>query len=89
MFRWGILLAIALSVISIIPIGIIQGISGQQIGLNVMSEFLIGLIIPGKLVAVMSFKTLSYIAMQQGLTLVADLKLGYVNWVSHSFIHFI
>jgi hypothetical protein len=65
-----------LAVVSIIPIGVIQGISGQQIGLNVMSEFLIGLILPGRLVAVMAFKTFSYIAMAQGLTLVADLKLG-------------
>ncbi|KAI9331414.1 OPT oligopeptide transporter protein-domain-containing protein [Zopfochytrium polystomum] len=74
---WGVLLALVLAGITMIPIGTIQAVSGQQIGLNVMSEFLIGLILPGRMVAVMSFKTLSYMSMSQGLTLVADLKLGH------------
>ncbi|KAJ3112908.1 hypothetical protein HK100_002161, partial [Physocladia obscura] len=74
---WGVLLAIALALVSMIPIGIIQAISGQQIGLNVMSEFLIGLILPGRISAVMAFKTFSYMAMYQGLLLVQDLKLGH------------
>ncbi|KAJ3191697.1 hypothetical protein HK101_007491 [Irineochytrium annulatum] len=74
---WGVLLGFALACVSILPIGIIQAISGQQIGLNVMSEFLIGLILPGRIAAVMAFKTLSYMAMYQGLSLVADLKLGH------------
>ncbi|KAJ3306313.1 hypothetical protein HDU76_004835 [Blyttiomyces sp. JEL0837] len=74
---WGVILGLALAVVSIIPIGVIQAISGQQIGLNVMSEFMIGLILPGRIAAVMAFKTLSYMAMYQGLLLVADLKLGH------------
>ncbi|KAJ3188033.1 hypothetical protein HK101_009279 [Irineochytrium annulatum] len=74
---WGVLLGFGLALISILPIGIIQAISGQQIGLNVMSEFLIGLILPGRIAAVMAFKTLSYMAMYQGLSLVSDLKLGH------------
>ncbi|KAI8613254.1 OPT oligopeptide transporter protein-domain-containing protein [Chytriomyces sp. MP71] len=74
---WGTILAMLLALVSIIPIGIIQAISGQQIGLNVMSEFLIGLLLPGRISAVMAFKTFSYMAMYQGLTLVGDLKLGH------------
>ncbi|KAJ3169036.1 hypothetical protein HK101_011579 [Irineochytrium annulatum] len=74
---WGVILGFALALVSILPIGVIQAISGQQIGLNVMSEFLIGLILPGRIAAVMSFKTLSYMAMAMGLSLVADLKLGH------------
>ncbi|KAJ3191701.1 hypothetical protein HK101_007495, partial [Irineochytrium annulatum] len=74
---WGVILGFALACVSILPIGIIQAISGQQIGLNVMSEFLIGLILPGRIAAVMAFKTLSYMSMYQGLLLVADLKLGH------------
>ncbi|KAJ3024946.1 UNVERIFIED_CONTAM: hypothetical protein HDU68_007625 [Siphonaria sp. JEL0065] len=74
---WGVLLAAVLALVSMLPIGIIQAISGQQIGLNVMSEFLIGLILPGRIAAVMSFKTFSYMAMYQGLYLVQDLKLGH------------
>ncbi|KAI9333197.1 OPT oligopeptide transporter protein-domain-containing protein [Zopfochytrium polystomum] len=74
---WGVILGLLLAVVSIIPIGTIQAISGQQIGLNVMSEFLIGLILPGRIAAVMAFKTLSYMSMYQGLLLVSDLKLGH------------
>ncbi|KAJ3196276.1 hypothetical protein HK101_009541 [Irineochytrium annulatum] len=74
---WGVILGFALACVSILPIGIIQAISGQQIGLNVMSEFMIGLILPGRIAAVMAFKTLSYMSMYQGLSLVADLKLGH------------
>ncbi|KAJ3024948.1 UNVERIFIED_CONTAM: hypothetical protein HDU68_007627 [Siphonaria sp. JEL0065] len=74
---WGVILAVSLALVSMLPLGIIQAISGQQIGLNVMSEFLIGLILPGRIAAVMSFKTFSYMAMSQGLLLVQDLKLGH------------
>ncbi|KAJ3232374.1 hypothetical protein HDU81_003012 [Chytriomyces hyalinus] len=74
---WGTILAMLLALVSIIPIGTIQAISGQQIGLNVMSEFLIGLLLPGRISAVMAFKTFSYMAMYQGLFLVADMKLGH------------
>ncbi|KAJ1554556.1 hypothetical protein HK405_004711, partial [Cladochytrium tenue] len=73
---WGVLLALLLAGVSMVPIGTIQAVSGQQIGLNVMSEFLIGLVLPGRVAAVMSFKTLSYMAMHQGLFLVQDLKLA-------------
>ncbi|KAI8842546.1 OPT oligopeptide transporter protein-domain-containing protein, partial [Chytridium lagenaria] len=74
---WGVLMALALAVVSILPIGIVQAISGQQVGLNVMSELVIGLILPGRIAAVMAFKTLSYMAMYQGLLMVSDLKLGH------------
>ncbi|KAJ3098027.1 hypothetical protein HDU97_004360 [Phlyctochytrium planicorne] len=74
---WGVILGLALAVVSVLPIGIIQAISGQAIGLNVMSEFMIGFILPGRMAAVMAFKTLSYMSMYQGLLLVADLKLGH------------
>ncbi|KAI8615472.1 OPT oligopeptide transporter protein-domain-containing protein, partial [Chytriomyces sp. MP71] len=38
---WGVVIAVILALVSIIPIGTIQALTGQQIGLNVMSEFLI------------------------------------------------
>ncbi|KAJ3191541.1 hypothetical protein HK101_007617 [Irineochytrium annulatum] len=74
---WGVLLALGISIVSILPIGVIQAISGQQVGINVMSEFLMGLILPGRLVAVMTFKTLSFMSIAQALSLVSDLKLAH------------
>lgn len=53
---WAVLLCVFISIVSVLPIGIITAASGQRIGFNVMSEFIIGLLIPGKTVAVMAFK---------------------------------
>ncbi|KAI9208542.1 OPT oligopeptide transporter protein-domain-containing protein [Polychytrium aggregatum] len=74
---WGIIFAVALGVIFVIPLTVITAISGQYIGLNVLTEFLIGLIIPGQTVAVMSFKSLGYNVMIQAQLLLNDLKIGH------------
>ena len=44
-----------------IPIGIIQAITNQQIALNVITELIIGYMLPGKPVAMMMFKTWGFI----------------------------
>ena len=66
-----------MGVVMTIPIGLIQAVSGTQIGLNVITEFVIGLIIPGQTVAVASFKSMGYNVLIQALSLVGDLKLGH------------
>jgi OPT family oligopeptide transporter len=60
-----------------IPIGMIQAITNQQIGLNVITELIIGYAIPGRPIAMMMFKTWGYITMAQGLTFTSDFKLGH------------
>ncbi|ORY44769.1 OPT superfamily oligopeptide transporter [Rhizoclosmatium globosum] len=74
---WGILLAIAFAIVTLPPIAIIQAISGQQIAVSVVSQFLIGLLLPGKVAATMAFKTFSYMGVTQALGYVEDLKLGH------------
>ncbi|KAJ1652300.1 hypothetical protein IWQ61_007332 [Dispira simplex] len=74
---WGLLLAVAVSALFIVPIGVIQAVTNQQPGLNIITEFIIGLIMPGKPIANVTFKTYGYITMSQGLSLVQDLKLGH------------
>ncbi|KAI9027412.1 OPT family small oligopeptide transporter [Phycomyces nitens] len=74
---WGLILAIAISVIFVLPIGIIQAITNQQPGLNVITEFIIGYALPGHPIANVTFKTYGYISMNQCLTFVGDLKLGH------------
>ncbi|KAJ3310399.1 hypothetical protein HDV04_005057 [Boothiomyces sp. JEL0838] len=74
---WATIFAIVLGVVYTIPIGIIQGISGQQMGINVLTEFLIGLIIPGDIIGVMCFKSLGYNLVVQALALSSDLKMGH------------
>jgi hypothetical protein len=61
----------------IIPIGMIQAITNQQVGLNVITELVIGYALPGRPIAMMMFKTWGYITMAQALTFTSDFKLGH------------
>lgn len=45
-----------LALFYVIPIGMIQAIANQQIGLNVISELIVGYALPGKPIAMMMFK---------------------------------
>jgi hypothetical protein len=74
---WSVFLCLAMSLSSILPLGIIKAIAGSSLGLNVLTEFVIGLLIPGSTVAVMSFKSLGTNSVIQALDLLSDLKLGH------------
>ncbi|OZJ07038.1 hypothetical protein BZG36_00095 [Bifiguratus adelaidae] len=74
---WGLFLSIGLSAIFLIPIGIIQALTNQQPGLNVITEFIIGFAYPGHPIANVTFKTYGYISMTQALSFCQDLKLGH------------
>ncbi|ORY40178.1 OPT superfamily oligopeptide transporter [Rhizoclosmatium globosum] len=73
---WAIFFNIFLCAIFILPFGVIQAISGFSLGLNVLTEFVIGLMIPGQTVAVMAFKSWGTNNLIQALALSQDLKLG-------------
>ncbi|KAG2192339.1 hypothetical protein INT46_009469 [Mucor plumbeus] len=74
---WGLILAILIPIIFVLPIGIIQAVTNQQPGLNVITEFIIGFALPGHPIANVTFKTYGYISMAQCLIFVSDLKLGH------------
>ncbi|KAF9162881.1 hypothetical protein BGX21_001722 [Mortierella sp. AD011] len=74
---WAVLLAIALCCIFVLPVGLIQALTNQSPGLNIITEYVIGYILPGRPIANVTFKTLGYISMSQALTFVSDLKLGH------------
>ncbi|KAI0487444.1 OPT family small oligopeptide transporter [Xylaria cf. heliscus] len=90
---WAYVVCIIIPIIWTIPIGIIQATTNIQIGLNVLTEFIIGYLLPGHPLAMMyvldsnifsvliceamMFKNFGSIAMQQALYFVQDLKLGH------------
>ncbi|KAI7901668.1 OPT family small oligopeptide transporter [Cokeromyces recurvatus] len=78
---WGFLLAVAIPMIFTLPIGIIQAVTNQQPGLNIITELVIGYALPGRPIANVTFKTYGYISMAQCLTFVGDLKLGHYTKV--------
>ncbi|XP_016499050.1 oligopeptide transporter 7-like [Nicotiana tabacum] len=74
---WGILLAFAIALGFTLPIGIISATTNQQPGLNIITEYVIGYLYPGRPVANMLFKVYGYISMSQALSFVYDFKLGH------------
>ncbi|KAH9444033.1 hypothetical protein MJO29_013487 [Puccinia striiformis f. sp. tritici] len=73
---WALLLALGMSTFFIIPMGIIKATTNTQIGLNVITEFVAGILLPGRPLANITFKVYGYMTMSQCLDLASDLKLG-------------
>ncbi|KNE58040.1 OPT family small oligopeptide transporter [Allomyces macrogynus ATCC 38327] len=82
------ILAIIVSVVGTVPIAVVLATSGVALYMNVISEFIIGIILPGKPVVMMAFKTLGVTVSLQCLTLLSDLKLGHYMKIAprHVFI---
>ncbi|EIM92043.1 OPT oligopeptide transporter [Stereum hirsutum FP-91666 SS1] len=74
---WAFVLGLLISFTYVIPVGMIQAITNQQVGLNVITELIIGYALPGRPIAMMMFKTWGYITMAQALTFTSDFKLGH------------
>lgn len=70
---WAFIICMILPLIFIIPIGMVMAITNIQIGLNVITEFIVGYMLPGRPIAMMIFKTYGYITMSQALYFTQDL----------------
>ncbi|KAH9167234.1 small oligopeptide transporter [Lactarius sanguifluus] len=80
---WAFVLALLISFVYTVPVGIIQAITNQQVGLNVITELIIGYALPGRPIAMMMFKTWGYITMTQALQFTSDFKLGHYMKIPH------
>ncbi|KAI5061917.1 hypothetical protein GOP47_0022456 [Adiantum capillus-veneris] len=74
---WGLLLACALAAMFTLPIGVIVATTNQSPGLNVITEYIIGYLLPGKPVANVLFKVYGYMSVIQALSFLGDFKLGH------------
>ncbi|KAH7104863.1 OPT oligopeptide transporter [Auriculariales sp. MPI-PUGE-AT-0066] len=74
---WTFVIALVIAGAYILPIGMLQALTNTQVPLNVITELVIGYMLPGKPVAMMLFKTYGYITAAQALTFARDLKLGH------------
>ena len=68
---------IALCLIFVIPIGIIDAVTGVQVSLNVLAEFIGGSWVEGNAVAMCFFKTYGYITCANALHFSMDLKMAH------------
>ncbi|KAI0710524.1 small oligopeptide transporter [Earliella scabrosa] len=74
---WALIVALIIALVYIIPVGMILAITNRQVGLNVITELIIGYMLPGRPVAMMMFKTWGYITMSQAMIFTSDFKLGH------------
>ena len=74
---YGVLLALAITSVLFIPVGIVMAITNQQSSLYLVSQLISGYVFPGRPVANMVFVTYSYISSAQGIKFSSDLKLGH------------
>ncbi|KAH6776412.1 oligopeptide transporter 4 [Perilla frutescens var. hirtella] len=74
---WGLLFAAAMAMLFTLPISIITATTNQTPGLNVITEYLMGMIYPGRPIANVCFKTFGYISMAQAVSFLNDFKLGH------------
>jgi len=85
---WALLLCVAVALVFLLPVGVIKATSDTSIGLNVITEFVAGYLMPGRPIANVAFKCYGYMTMSQALDLVTDLKLGHYMKVppKHMFV---
>ncbi|XP_034677495.1 oligopeptide transporter 4-like [Vitis riparia] len=74
---WGLIFAAGLAFVFTLPISIITATTNQTPGLNIITEYIMGVILPGKPIANVCFKTYGYISMVQAISFLSDFKLGH------------
>ncbi|XP_059445802.1 oligopeptide transporter 4-like [Corylus avellana] len=74
---WGLLFAGAMAFTFTLPISIITATTNQTPGLNIITEYAMGLIYPGRPIANVCFKTYGYMSMAQAVSFLSDFKLGH------------
>ncbi|KAG8369169.1 hypothetical protein BUALT_Bualt15G0123300 [Buddleja alternifolia] len=74
---WSLLLAAALAFSFTLPISIITATTNQTPGLNIITEYIMGVIYPGRPIANVCFKVYGYMSMTQAIAFLSDFKLGH------------
>ncbi|KAI0274448.1 OPT oligopeptide transporter protein-domain-containing protein [Russula aff. rugulosa BPL654] len=80
---WGFVLALLIAFVYTLPLSVIAATTSQYIGLNVLTEMIIGYALPGRPIAMMLFKTWGYITMAQAITFMGDLKLAHYMKIAY------
>lgn len=86
---WAFIIALLIAFISFIPNGLLISITNQTVGLNVITEFVCGYMLPMRPMANLLFKLYGYMVMFQGLSFSGDLKLGLYMKIPPRLLFFI
>ncbi|CAO1630872.1 unnamed protein product [Sympodiomycopsis kandeliae] len=74
---WALAIALLIGAVYTIPIAVIYAVSNLEVGLNVLTEFIVGYALPGKPVCMMIFKCIGYMSMYQAVSFMQDQKFGW------------
>ena len=67
----------------VLPLSVIAATTAQLLGLNVITELIIGYALPGRPIAMMLFKTWGYNTLVQAISFMEYLKLGHYMKIAH------
>ncbi|CCM01622.1 uncharacterized protein FIBRA_03683 [Fibroporia radiculosa] len=74
---WFLLLALAIPIVYIIPSGYVYSISGQDVAINILAQVVPGVLLPGKPIPNMIFKSFALQTLYEGVRFMQDMKLGH------------
>lgn len=74
---YGLILAIAINLVVLVPIGIMQAVCNISASTAVLSAFIAGFIWPGNMMNNVIFKIFTLTSTNQGLGYVKDMKIGH------------
>lgn len=79
---------IVLAIIFVVPVGLIFAVTGVQVTLNVLAEFIGGTWVAGNATAMNYFKMYGYITTAQAVYFLNDLKLAHYTKIppKHTFL---
>jgi OPT family oligopeptide transporter len=72
-----VIFGIIMPLIALVPVGLVQSVTGIQVALNVLAEFIGGSFVEGNANGLIWFKTYGYISCYQALAFINDLKLAH------------
>ena len=83
-----VIYGIVMAVIAIIPVGLITAVTGIQVTMNVLAEFIGGVMVPGNAIALNYFKMYGYVTTAHAVFFANDLKLAHYAHIppKHTFI---
>ncbi|SCU97646.1 LAMI_0F10814g1_1 [Lachancea mirantina] len=73
---WAFVVAVLISLVNMIPQGILEAMTNQHVGLNIITELICGYMLPFQPMANLLFKLYGFIVMRHGLDFSRDLKMA-------------
>jgi OPT family oligopeptide transporter len=74
---WAYIFSITFAALLVLPLGLLQAITNQQVYVSILEELLIGYILPGRPLALMMFRTVGSFSVGKAITYSSDLKFGH------------